>query len=214
MAVIPLITEGETKTVVETDPAFAATGGLDGQAILIHSIDRTQLSGNEANVTYDLRVGQEYRDHRDPYKHSLSQDQSIALPPGAAVIIETEERLHLPKSMFGYIIPKVSLLQKGVTNTSSKVDPGYDGHLLITVFNLGKKTVELQRLERFCALCILQVGEGVNLYQKGPKRIEAILERRFWPRVRDSFERNTAVIVTVVGIVSVIINTILTFWGK
>jgi len=200
MAVIPLIIEGEAKTVVETDTAFAAAGGLDGRAILIHSIDKTQLSGNEANVTYDLRVGQEYRDHRDPYKHTLSRDQGITLPPGAAVIIETEERLHLPRSMFGYIIPKVSLLQKGITNTSSKVDPGYDGHLLITVFNLGKKTVELQRFERFCALCLLQVGEGVNLYQKGSKRIEAIIERRFWPKLRDSFERNTALIVTIVGI--------------
>jgi deoxycytidine triphosphate deaminase len=217
MAVIPFVVEGEAKTVVETAEAFAAARGLEGRVILIQGLDKTQLSWNEANVTYDLRVGQEYRDHRDAYKHTLPEDEEITLPPGAAVIIETEERLHLPISMFGYIIPKVSLLQKGITNTSSKVDPGYDGHLLITVFNLGKKAVKLRRFERFCALCLLRVADGATLYRKGEKRIEAITERRFWPSLRDNLERNTAawmVIVTIVSVGSIIINIVLALWRK
>jgi dCTP deaminase len=88
MAVIPLVPQGEAKTVVDIEQAFAAAGGLEGHAILIKNLDRTQLSENEANATYDLRVGQEYRDHREAYKLTLREKEAVPLPPGAAVIIE------------------------------------------------------------------------------------------------------------------------------
>jgi len=153
MSVIPLILEGTNRNIVETEQEFHDCGGLEGHAILIKNINKEQLlSVADSNVSYDLRVGREFRDHRDPSKRELKEKGTITLLPGAAVIIETEEYLHLPKSMFGLIVPKVTLLQRGLSNTSSKVDPGYNGHLLITTFNLGKKTVELNRKEPFCSL--------------------------------------------------------------
>jgi len=173
MAVIPLIAEGPAKTVVDTEAAFAEAHGREGGVIFIRPLDRTQLSDPESldsNVTYDLRVGPKYRNPRETKETPLPEDSIIKIAPGASVIVETEENLELPRKMFGIIIPKVKLLQMGLSNTSSKVDPGYGGPLQVTVFNLGKKTSELKRLQKFCALCILQVGDGATLYEKGQQR--------------------------------------------
>lgn len=111
---------------------------------------------------------------RDAGKKDLPQGGKITLHPGAAVIVE-----------------KVSLLQMGISNTSSKVDPGYNGHLLITIFNLGKKTVRIRRGNRFCCLYILRVERNVRPYDKPGKRIVGVVTTRRWDKIRDWLERNS-----------------------
>lgn len=209
MGVIPLIVEGPNQTVVEYRKEFETAGGLEGKVILIQGLDRNQLlSLNDTNVSYDFRVGCEYRDHRDAGKKDLLQDGIIELLPGATVIIETEEFVHFPKSVFGHIVPKVSLLQKGISNTSSKVDPGYNGKLLITVFNLGKQKVQLRRGERFCSLYVLQVLEGARPYDKPPKRIVGEARRQTWQRSRDLLEANSSLVMVALIIVTLILTIV------
>jgi dCTP deaminase len=135
MSVIPLLLDGPNPTVVEREDQFRC----DGNAMLILNIDKCQLQGNQCNASYDLRIGRAYKDHREQERWTLPKDGKITLLPGGAILIETEEEVWLPHGMFGYIVPKVSLLQDGASNTLSKVDPGYHDHLVVTVFNLGKK---------------------------------------------------------------------------
>ena len=132
MAVIALSASGDRPSVVTTNDAF----DRDGTAILIQNCDLAQLASDtqECNASYDLRVGQIYRDHRNREGQQLGPHDPIILLPGNAVIIETEELVKFPKTRFGQILPKVSLLQRGIANTPSKIDPGYEGHLLITAF--------------------------------------------------------------------------------
>lgn len=146
MSVIPFILDDINRTIVETRQDYENEGGLSGEVIFINGFDRQQLLElNSSNASYDLRIGEEYRDHRDLGKTALSSNDKIVLQPGSAVIIETAESVQFPKSRFGQIVPKVSLLQNGLSNTSSKIDPGYNGKLLITVFNLGKKKIFLKK---------------------------------------------------------------------
>jgi deoxycytidine triphosphate deaminase len=160
---------------------------MDRKRILIISYDQEQFSihNEECNTSYDLRVGSLYRDHRDNEGRTLSEGQSIELLPGQAVIIETEEEVQFPRGIFGHILPKVSLLQKGIANTPSKVDPGYSGHLLITAFNHGKQTVHLKRRERFCSLYLLSVDGDARPYNKGGKQILGGRGVKHW---RDNLE--------------------------
>src|SRR6266481_1175766 len=168
MSVIPLLKTGDNPSVVATKDEFTLAGGFNGKALLISNIDEKQLlpDDKESHLSYDLRVGQEYKDHRDRQKQGLPEKGKITLLPGVAVILQTEESVCLPRCMFAYIIPRVSILQKGISNIVSKVDPGYDGPLVITVFNLGKRTIELNRRERFCSLVVHQVLDGAGLYDK------------------------------------------------
>ena len=57
-----------------------------------------------------------------------------------------------PRLMFGHIVPKVGRLQEGLSNTSSKIDLGYHGNLLVTMFNLSKNTRSLKSGDRFCTM--------------------------------------------------------------
>ena len=92
MAVWPLTTGTATPTVVLTDEQF----DLTRRAILIKHADGTQLQEDRSVASYDLRVGDTYRDHRDETGYRLADDETITLKPGAAVIIETEEEVHFP----------------------------------------------------------------------------------------------------------------------
>jgi dCTP deaminase len=147
MSIVPLRL-GDS--VVDSEDAF----GFEGDAVLIFNLDRGQLSGASSNVSYDLRVGSEYRGHHDAEKTELPDDGVLVLHPGNAVLIQSEEVVFLPRKRFGYVVPKVSLLQQGVTNTLSKIDPGYNGPLIVTLFNLGKADLRLKRREHFCSIVL------------------------------------------------------------
>jgi hypothetical protein len=82
------------------------------------------------------------------------------------------------------------LLQEGIANTPSKIDPGYKGHLLITAFNHGKRTVRLKRRQRFCALHLLRVDEGARPYDKPGKHIVGRPREGGWRHLRDLVEAN------------------------
>src|SRR5271166_7046891 len=141
MTVIALTASGPEPSVVMSNDAFSR----EGSAILIQNGDLGQLGANasDCNATYDLRVGTRFRDHRSQEGQDLGPTDVIRLLPGNAVIIQTEELVKFPKWRFGQILPKVSLLQERIANTPSKVDPGYEGYLLVTAFNHGKRTVSL-----------------------------------------------------------------------
>jgi dCTP deaminase len=96
--------------------------------------------------------------------------------------------------MFAYIVPRVEWLQKGVSNTSSKVDPGYNGRLLITLFNLGQKKQAVNRADRFCSLVVHDVGPNAVLYDKDAKKISGVGHRRVWQKIRDEIEANRTVV--------------------
>jgi dCTP deaminase len=158
-------------------------------------------------------IGDEYRDHRDVGKTELLEGDRIILHPGAAVIIETAEFVHFPRTRFGHIVPRVSLLQVGISNTSSKIDPGYHGKLLITVFNLGKKKVELKKGTPFCTLYVLEIADGVRVYERDPKRIVGGPKRGFFRSLRDYIETNQTyftIILTISTIALVIATFVLT----
>ena len=206
MSVIPLI---RGTSIVETKDEYDAAGGRLGEKILILNIDKSQLQANshgESNVTYDLRVGDEYRDHRDAGK-IYTGERGIELFPNSAVIIQTHEHVQVPKCRFGYIVPKVFLLQQGVSNTSSKVDPGYEGPLLVAVFNLGKTNVFLKPKQKFCTLVFHDVqGDGVQMYGKSAKRITGNTSMGLFRRMRDVIERRsgTLAVLALIGFVLLI----------
>ncbi len=200
MAVIPFI---PGKTVVTTAEKFNPKGG----AVLIREFDEGQLEKQGAsNATYDLRVGDKYQDHRDNGPVELAPGAEFPLLPGEAIIIQALEQVHFPNSVFGQIVPKVSLLQVGVSNTSSKIDPGYDGPLLITVFNLGKKEHRFKHGAPFCNLYLLSVDDsGVRPYGGTGKQLLGARTGRFWRLIRDSIQRNAGIIGTLALAVSTIL---------
>jgi deoxycytidine triphosphate deaminase len=206
MPLLPLTIDGPSRTVVLTTADFNPAG----HAILIKDADESQLQtgSTECNVVYDLRVGARYQDHRDGAARELLDGGHIELLPGNSVIIETLEEVVFPSRLFGQIMPKVTLLQKGIANTPTKIDPGYSSPLLITAFNHGKLPEQIKRGERFCAMFIQTVAEGVRPYSKPGKRLRGAQQQRRWQRIRDLLEANIAA-VTVVLLLVTAVNTLM-----
>ena len=197
MSVVPLVLGGPQPTVVTTPQAFEQAGGSLGRAVLIQDMDSDQLSGDSCNISYDLRVGCEYSDHRDVGKRELRPGAAITLHPGTAVILQTQEFIQLPRTRFACVVPKVSLLQKGLSNTMSKVDPGYKGNLLVTLFNLGQETVDLAYHEPCCALCVFQVDGDARPYNGQPKRIEGNAADNWFQIAHDWAQRRIVLVALV-----------------
>ena len=175
MSVVPLFIDGSAPTVVQKQEDFQ----LEGDAVLIADLDPSQLrEGNSSNVSYDLRIGSKYRDHRKQDPNEINEGGVVTLRPGQALIIQTQEYVHFPRRLVGIIAPKVRLLESGLSTTFSKVDPGYRGNLLITLFNLGQTVRKLKRGDAFCALTLLRVDGGARLYDKGPQQITARLAKQ------------------------------------
>lgn len=209
MSVIPFILNVSNRTIVERIKEYEDAGGLEGDVIFIQNLDSSQiLNTQSSNASYDLRIGDEYRDHRDSSKTDLSDKDEIYLQPGYTVIIETAEFVQFPKSRFGHIVPKVSLLQEGLSNTSSKIDPGYYGKLSITVFNLGKRTISLKKGQKLCTLYVLDVKAGIIPYSKGPQRIAGNSRVGSLGKIRDFIETNQALLICLSLIVSIFVGVV------
>lgn len=197
MSIVPLRL-GES--VVDSQDAFQKACGFEGDAVLIFNLDRAQLSDTLPNVSYDLRVGSEYRGHHDAEKTELPDDRVLVLHPGNAVLIQSEEVVFLPRKSFGYVVPKVTLLQQGITNTLSKIDPGYNGPLIVTLFNLGKADLRLKRRDHFCSVVVHTVADGATLYNKPGKRITGNPREPWWPRAKNWVEANKTWLTLLVGV--------------
>jgi dCTP deaminase len=72
MSVIPLVVG---QTVATTEDDFEKAGGRQGRTLLIRNFDAGQLVGDDANLSYELRVGQEYKDHRDGSKWPVTESE-------------------------------------------------------------------------------------------------------------------------------------------
>jgi deoxycytidine triphosphate deaminase len=203
MSVVPLT---RNQNVVTSQELFAKKGGVEGSSLLILHCDDRQLDGSGTNVCYDLRVGARYRDHREEHSCDLADDDMIAMLPGSAVIIQTEEEFHFPRQMFGYVVPKVLMLQQGISNTTSKVDPGYHGPLLVTVFNLGKQKVMLARRSCICTLVVHSVGPEARLYPGSAKQITGKAKTGWRFRFRqfsDKLDQHHTLILAILCIVGI-----------
>lgn len=171
MPIIPLTRSGVAPSVVTSADDF----DMDGRSLLIQPFDDSQPAEGASNISYDLRVGGSYLDHRDTEPRTLAAGQKISISPGMAIIIETKEHVHFPKTLFGQIVPKVEWLQKGLANTPTKIDPGYNGPLAVTVFNHGSRTVTLEPGTAFCSMFVTDVDvDLLRPYDKPGKSLQGL----------------------------------------
>lgn len=82
---------------------------------------------------------------RDARRTVLGPDDGVEIQPGETIAIVTDERVRLPGCASGRISPKGRMPLLVLLCTSTTIDPGFDGHLYVTVINLGTTGVRLPR---------------------------------------------------------------------
>ena len=122
-------------------------------------------------ASYDLRVGRKVLKtvkSGNPVVN-LETEQVLQIGTGEFVEILTYEKLELPKNMCAHMGIRSYFTRKGIVPFSGlQVDPGFKGHIIISLFNTGPKTVVLKYGEPFCTVEFEKLERDVDEPYSGP----------------------------------------------
>ena len=100
---------------------------------------------------YQMRVGKVY--YHGCNRIELRESEFIEIRPYDVVIIETAERICVPRFMIARWNIKVKLAYRGLLWVgAAQVDPGYVGHLACPIYNLSRETVRLRRDDKLALI--------------------------------------------------------------
>lgn len=136
------------KVPLENDPCHGESGVLLSDRIKYyantHRMIQPFCKDSLEPAGYKMRVGKTYYHGRE--KKELCEGEFLEIAPHDVVLIETTERICLPRFMIARWNIKVKLAYKGLLWVgAAQVDPGYVGHLACPIYNLSTKTVRLRR---------------------------------------------------------------------
>jgi len=122
-----------------------------------------------SGVTVDIRLGNKFRifeDHQAPYidlsgkkadietalqsvmsdEIEIAEDKAFFLHPGELALAVTLESVSLPANMVGWLDGRSSLARLGlmVHVTAHRIDPGWNGNIVLEFFNSGKLPLALR----------------------------------------------------------------------
>ncbi|WP_234004068.1 hypothetical protein [Erythrobacter sp. HI0028] len=155
---------------------------------IVRPFDPTKIDCN----AYTLSMGEEYfvtpesgkslrktkkrslRPHAsftDPVNAIRGRGESFVIPPGQFAFLLTEESVRIPSHLMGFISLKSRIKFRGLINVSGfHVDPGFEGHLVYSVYNAGPSSLHIARGDPLFLLWLSKLeGEVDTDYSYGPK---------------------------------------------
>jgi deoxycytidine triphosphate deaminase len=149
--------------VLESLPDIPVPTGIEAGVLLSDQIEHYAtayrmvdpfFSSKLKPAGYELSVGDLYSIGGETHTLSAEKaDQEIVIRPFEVVIIQTLERLNLPKFMIARWNVRVRWAYRGLLWVgAAQVDPGYRGYLLCPLYNLSDKTVRLHRGEEIAVI--------------------------------------------------------------
>lgn len=135
-----------------------------------------------SGVTIDLRLGNTFRvfeNHNRPYIDlSLPKDdidgtikavmsdeikredgEEFFIHPGQLVLGVTKERVTIPPTLVGWLDGRSSLARLGllVHVTAHRIDPGFDGNIVLEFYNAGRLPLVLRPGMKICAISFEEI---------------------------------------------------------
>jgi len=115
---------------------------------------------HKEKVVRDLHAGEGYRKPGDANRYELVE--KVYVHPNDCLLIETEEELTVPQDVFGQVCSRASLTAEGVLVANLKIDPKFSGKLTITVINVGRRYLRIERGMAFCSVFFQTLGGPVG----------------------------------------------------
>jgi dCTP deaminase len=139
-----LMTDGEIRAAMEA-------GKLG-----IENFSETNLEA----ASYDMRFGSRLLVSSNDTEIDLSQKTSATLKPGEFALVTTYENLHLAHDIAGHIGVKSYYTRKGIVVLSGlQIDPGFEGVLVIGMYNASPRSLTLEYLAPFCTVEFHQLAK-------------------------------------------------------
>ena len=150
------------------------------------------------SASIDLRLGEYIRTQKEPeldsgavsdisdagfhqYMENYTELTNIAatggflIKPGDFIIAYTLERISLSGLLSGRVEGRSRLARMGVGVhlTAPKIDPGFDGHITLELFHVGRRPVLLKYQEPICTLLVERLGIPSGNPYRGMFNIES-----------------------------------------
>ncbi len=106
------------------------------------------------------------KERRTPNVENVCNEigKKFTLEPNEFVLVETVEKVNMPKDLMATILPRSSLFRCGVTLYTAVVDPGFQGTLTFGMKNLSKFPFEIEIGSRIGQIVFREVKDNVKLY--------------------------------------------------
>lgn len=119
------------------------------------------------NGAYELSLGAEvYLTDAQTGKVELldeSKNRQVDINPGQFALLLTREKVHVPKDKIAFISIKAGEKLKGLVNVSGfHVDPGFNDHLIFSVYNAGPSTIVLNYGVPYFPIWFSEMKEELN----------------------------------------------------
>ncbi len=113
--------------------------------------------------SYDARAGGQALVSRDYVLINLSTANSVTLHAGDFALIMTYESFRLPLNIAAHIGMKSSWARRGlILLAGMQIDPGFEGHLRLGLYNCGGRAVTVDYLDPICTIEFHRLEKAVE----------------------------------------------------
>ncbi|MDF1997998.1 dCTP deaminase [Peribacillus frigoritolerans] len=141
------------------------------QELIIEPLKQSQLQ----LASIDLRIGNHFLTIDEYSTPLISLDKPAAykeiykdhiiIPPQAFVIGTTIEVIKLPNNMSAFVEGRSSIGRLGLfIQNAGWVDPGFEGHITLELYNANRVPIELKAGRRICQLVLAALDQDTTPY--------------------------------------------------
>lgn len=147
-----------------------ATDSENKNAIISDDFSLDLTLGNSWNENYS------YNDRR-LYK---IEEESISIKPKSSVVVSVNEIITVPNNLFGLVISTGSIfLQHGVQSPSAKVEPGYEGALILRLVNFSNKSVTINKGTKIASVIFFRTEHTPSFTHASNSNVVNIKKKSF-----------------------------------
>lgn len=124
--------------------------------------------------SYDMRIGNKAIVSGKDKEINVEKDNGIVIHPGEFALITTFENVKMPPDVAGHIGVKSYYTRKGLILLAGlQIDPGFEGVLVLGVYNASPRKLTLDYLSTFCTVEFHQLSGSVEKpYSSSIEQIE------------------------------------------
>ncbi|MCD1160126.1 dCTP deaminase [Peribacillus frigoritolerans] len=141
------------------------------QELIIEPLKQSQLQP----ASIDLRIGNHFLTIDEYSTPLISLDKPAAykeiykdhiiIPPQAFIIGTTIEVIKLPNNMSAFVEGRSSIGRLGLfIQNAGWVDPGFEGHITLELYNANRVPIELKAGRRICQLVLAALDQETTPY--------------------------------------------------
>ncbi|HHR6136546.1 TPA: dCTP deaminase domain-containing protein [Providencia alcalifaciens] len=157
---------------------------FNSKLLAYHVNDNSIVTSDDFSL--DITLGMSWNENYSYNDRSLFliEGDSITIKPKSSVVVSIGEKILVPNNMFGFVISTGSIfLQHGVQSPSAKVEPGYEGVLILRLVNYSDSSVSIKKGDKIASVVFFRTehtpqytfasnSERTNIKKKG--KIEVI----------------------------------------